>query len=153
VLWLAREAGMPLDELADGLEHRSGLARLGGTDDMRAILSGASQGGSREQLALEVFLHRLRSSIAAMAASLAGIDTLVFTGGIGERSAPVRAMTADGLGFLGVAIDPGANEAAATADTEITARGGMVRSFVIPAREDVEIAREVRAALGVDRGG
>jgi acetate kinase len=149
VTWLATERGLSASEIGDALEHRSGLLGLGGSEDMRDILTGASNGSPAPMLALGVYVHRLRASIAAMTASLGGLDALAFTGGIGERSAPVRGMTADGLGFLGVAIDVDANEAAgADADTEIGASGASVRTFVIPAREDIEIARQVREALG-----
>jgi acetate kinase len=83
-----------------------------------------------------------------MAASLGGLDAIAFTGGVGERSAPVRAAAADGLGFLGVALDAAENEAATgDADAEIGAPGAAARAFVIPAREDVEVARGVRAVL------
>ena len=147
VLWLARDQGVPVAELSDGLEHRSGLLGLGGSEDMRTILAGASAGDERAQLALDVYLHRLRGAIAAMAASIGGLDALVFTGGVGERSAPVRAMAAGGLGFLGVTMDAARNEAPGDHDREISSDGAAVRTFVIPAREDVEIAREVREAL------
>ena len=93
------------------------------------------------------------ASIAAMAASLGGLDALVFTGGVGERSAPVRALAAEGLGFLGVALDDGANEAATgAADAEVGAVGATVRVFVVPAREDIEIARGSREGGHLGRG-
>jgi acetate kinase len=82
-----------------------------------------------------------------MAASLGGLEALVFTGGVGERSAPVRAAAADGLGFLGVAVDP-ARDAAAAGDADVSADGALVRTLVVRAREDVEIAGQVRAVLG-----
>jgi acetate kinase len=148
VTWLATEQGLSPTEIADALEHRSGLLALGGSGDMREILAGAGNGSPAPMLALGVFVHRLRAGIAAMTASLGGLDALVFTGGIGERSAPVRGMTANGLGFLGVALDEPANDAApGDTDTEIGAGGAPVRTFVIPAREDVEIARQVREVL------
>jgi acetate kinase len=81
-----------------------------------------------------------------MAAALGGLDALVFTGGVGERSAPVRAAAADGLGFLGVAVDTGRNGAPG-GDADVSADGAAVRTLVVPAREDVEIARQVRALL------
>ena len=81
-----------------------------------------------------------------MAAALGGLDALVFTGGVGERSAPVRRGAADGLGFLGVALDAARN-GAADGDADISADGAPVRTLVVPAREDVEIARQVRALL------
>ncbi len=139
---------MSAADVADGLEHRSGLVGLAGTDDMREVLDRAAAGDGDALLALDVYVHRLRASIAAMAASLGGIDALVFTGGVGERSAPVRALAAEGLEFLGIALDDRANEAATgTADVEVGVYGAAVRAFVVPAREDVEIARQVREAV------
>jgi len=146
VLWLARPERLGLDEVADGLEHRSGLAGLAGTPDMREVLARADAGDADARLALDVLVHRLRAQVAAMAAALGGLDALVFTGGIGERSAPVRARTAEGLAFLGVALDPERN-ADATPDADVGAEGAGVRAFVVAAREDLEIARQVRAAL------
>ncbi len=147
VLWLADHVGMPPAELAATLERRSGLLGLAGTADMREILAGAAEGRPEARLALDVYIHRLRGAIAAMAASLGGLDVLVFTGGVGERSAAVRALAADGLGFLGVTLDPTAN-GDGPEDREIGAAGGAVRVVVVAAREDLEIAREVRHALG-----
>ncbi len=147
VLWLAEHAGMPPAELAATLESRSGLLGLAGTADMREILAGAGERDPESRLALDVYVHRLRGSIAAMTAALEGLDALVFTGGVGERAPAVRALAADGLGFLGVALDPARN-ASGPADREIGADGAPVRTLVVAAREDVEIAREVRGVLG-----
>lgn len=151
VLWLAVHEGIAPSELSDALEHRSGLLGLAGTADMRAVLDGAEHGQPDARLALDAYLHRLRASIAAMAASLGGLDAVAFTGGVGERSAVVRALAADGLGFLGIALDPLANGKAggAVGDRDVSAAGAAARTFVIPAREDVEIARGVREVLGV----
>jgi acetate kinase len=148
VLWLATEQGLAAGELTEGLERRSGLLGLGGTADMRAILDGARDGIPGAKLALEVYLHRLRASIAAMAASMGGLDAIAFTGGVGERSAEVRALAADGLAFLGITLDPTANVAASgEEDEEIGGPDADVWAFVIPAHEEVEIAREVRRVL------
>jgi acetate kinase len=90
-----------------------------------------------------------------MTAALGGIDALVFTGGIGERSAELRRRAVDGLAFLGIDVDGGANERLGDldgGDAEITGAGSRARVPVIAAREDVEIARGVRAALGGGRG-
>jgi len=146
VLWLAEHVGMPPAELAATLEHRSGLLGLAGTADMREILAGADAGREEASLALGVYLHRLRASIAAMTASLGGLDAIVFTGGVGERSARIRALAADGLGYLGIALDATRNEAGA-GDREIGADGSTVRALVVASREDVQIAGEVRAVL------
>ncbi len=150
VLWLEDHVGMPPAELAATLEGRSGLLGLAGTPDMREVLSRAAVGDERAALALEVYLHRLRRDIAAMTASLGGLDVLVFTGGVGERSAPIRARAAGGLAYLGVALDAGANEQG-TGDRDISAPDATVRTLVIEAREDLQIAAEVRSVLGERR--
>ena len=152
VLWLAEQAGTPPAELAATLEHRSGLFGLAGTADMREVVAGAAAGGQDARLALDVYIHRLRAGIAAMAAAMGGLDLLVFTGGVGENSTVVRSEAAAGLGFLGVGLDAGRNAAGAAdgggaADREIGQAGAPVRSFVVAAREDIQIAAQVRAVL------
>jgi acetate kinase len=143
LLWLLAEGRLDATELTDGLNHRAGLLGLAGDKDMKAVLARTD---AEATLAVEVYLHRLRASIAAMAAALDGIDVLLFTGGIGERAPAIRAGAADGLGFLGVAVDAERN-AAATGDVDISAAGAPVRTLVVAAREDLEIARGVRDAL------
>jgi acetate kinase len=148
VTWLVTERGMPAADVADSLEHRSGLVGLAGTDDMRLVLERSAAGDEQALLAIGVYAHRLRASIAAMVSSLGGIDALVFTGGVGERSAPVRALAAEGLGFFGIAVDERANDDATGAtEAEVSASDVAVRTFVVPAREDVEIARQVREVV------
>ncbi len=147
VLWLADHAGMPPEELAATLEYRSGLLGLAGTADMREILAGAAAREERASLALDVYLHRLRREIAAMTASLGGLDAIVFTGGVGQRSAAIRAMAADGLGYLGIRIDPRRNAADDAGDREVGEPGAQVRALVIESREDVQIAADVRSVL------
>jgi acetate kinase len=145
LLWLLERASVSLREMAEALEHDSGLLALAGTADMREVLARAGDGGDA-RLALDVYVHRLRAGIAAMAAALGGLDALVFTGGVGERAPAVRAAAAGGLAFLGVAIDASRNEAARD-DAEISAPGAGARTFVVLAREDLEIVGQVRAAL------
>jgi acetate kinase len=112
LLWLEEHVGMPPSELATTLEHRSGLQGLCGSGDMRVILEREAAGDPDATLAVGVYVHRLRSAIAAMAAAMGGLDTLVFTGGVGENATAIRARTAAELGFIGVALDPEANESA-----------------------------------------
>jgi acetate kinase len=135
LLWLQEREDLSPAELADTLEHRSGLLALAGTADMREIGDG---------LARDVYLHRLRAGIGAMAASLGGLDALAFTGGVGEHAPTVRRRAADGLGFLGITLDPARDD---TTDAEITQSGAAVRTFVITAREDLEIATAVRGVF------
>jgi acetate kinase len=143
VLWLLRH-GVGADALEQGLDREGGLRGLAGDGDMRAVLA-REDGDAR--LALDVYVHRLRAAVAAMAAALGGLDALVFTGGVGEHAPEVRARTAAGLGFLGVQLDAEANVQAG-ADAEIGAPGAPARALVVTAREDLEVARQVRDVLG-----
>jgi acetate kinase len=149
VLWLEQHVHTPSGELAETLEYRSGLAGLAGTSDMREVLARAMAGDPRAVLGREVYLHRLRGSVAAMAAAMDGLDALVFTGGVGENSPEIRSRAAAGLGFLGVRVDEDRNDPGEHVDDwEIGADGAAVRAFVIAAREDKQIAAEVRSVLG-----
>ena len=147
VLWLIQHEKISPDDLSAKLEHDSGLQGLAGTGDMRQVLQDADAGDERARLALEVYLHRLRGLAGSMAAALNGLDTLVFTGGVGEHAPDIRRWTVAGLSFLGVSVDAARN-ASAAGDTDITEPGAAVRTFVIAAREDLEIARQVREILG-----
>ena len=143
LLWLLSQDAVSEADLADALEHESGLLGLAGSADMREIVDRFHGGDPSATLALDVYLHRLRAGIAAMAAALGGLDVLVFTGGVGEHAAEVRARAADGLGFLGVAIDDQPNQAV-HGDGEIGSPAAHVRALVVHAREDLEIARQAR---------
>jgi acetate kinase len=151
VLWLTTHAGLTPTEVEDALYHSSGVEALAGTPDLAQITARAIDpaGDPDAELALDVYVHRLRASIASMAAAMDGLDAIVFSGGVGEHSAVVRARAADGLGFLGIRIDPVANEAV-DGDADISAAGAAgaaVRTLVVTAREDLEIARLTRATL------
>jgi acetate kinase len=151
LIWLLQHGGLRLAEVVDKLEHGAGLAGLAdlpsGSGDIRDVRRAAATGDPRAALALDVYTHRLRREIAAMAAAMDGLDALVFTGGIGEHDSAVRADAAAGLGFLGVRVDPGAN-ADVRGDADISAEGAKARTLVVTAREDLEVARQVRALLG-----
>lgn len=140
LMWLAQRE----PDLADVLDHNSGLKGLAGTGDMQELLARDDDA----QLAVEVYLHRLRKAIGSMAASLGGLDVCVFTGGVGENSPEIRRRTIEGLGFLGLTVDDEVN-AASTGDADITASRAAARTFVIAAREDLEMARQARQLLGI----
>jgi acetate kinase len=146
VLWLQEHAGLTAAGVTDALEHRSGLKGLAGSADMREVLAAAGAGAEDARLALDVYVHRLPASIAAMAAALGGVDALVFTGGVGERAAEVRGAAAAGLAFVGVALDDARNRTAEP-DADVSAPGAAVRTLVLTAREDLEVARQVRRVL------
>jgi acetate kinase len=154
VTWLLQHTDLGIDEVSAGLERASGLAGLSRlpSGDMREVLRAADAGDEPAQLALDVYVHRLRREIAAMAAAMNGLDVLVFTGGVGEHSGRVRAAAADGLEFLGVSLDPAQDGVSSDADIS---GSGSVRVLVVTAREEIEIARQARAVLAeqVTNGG
>jgi acetate kinase len=143
LLWLQQHVGLSVTDMAEALEHESGLVGLAGTPDMREVLT---RNDSAAELALGVFVHRLRAGIGAMAAALGGLDAVAFTGGVGERSARVRQLACEGLAHLGAAIDPERN-AAVDEDADVREEGSTVAVLVVRAREDLEIARQAREAL------
>ena len=146
VLWVQAEGGLSAPEVTDGLERDSGLVGLAGTADMRAVLTRARSGDADAALALDVYIHRVRAGIAAMAASMGAVDAIAFTGGVGERAPEIRRRAVEGLGFLGALIDDARNEAA-QGDAVIGHERASVGIVVVEAREDVEIARGVREVL------
>jgi acetate kinase len=146
LLYLMRHADMSEPELTDGLDRKGGLLALAGTSDMREVLRRKAEGDLHARLAFDVFVHRLRAEIGSMAASLNGPDALVLTGGIGQNSPEVRSAVADGLGFLGISIDEATNSTI-DGDGDVSAAEARVRTLVVHAREDIEVAREVRRLL------
>jgi acetate kinase len=108
---------------------------------MREILAAIQQGHKRAKLAFDIYVHRLRTAIGALAAGLGGMDALVFTAGVGENSAEVRAAACSTLEFLGVKLDSDKN-ARPSLDADISASDSRVRVLVIRAQEDWAIATE-----------
>ena len=146
LLWVQRRHGLPADAVERALDREAGLLGLAGTVDMKELLEARKGGDARASLAVAVYVHRLRALIAAMAAALDGLDALVFTGGVGEHAPEIREEVCAGLGFLGARLDQAANRSAHP-DAAIGARDSLVQLLVITAREDLEIAREVRNTL------
>jgi acetate kinase len=145
LLWLEEHEGLSPRQVAEALEHRSGLLGLAGTADMRELLA---RDDDRARLALAVYLHRLASSIAAMTVSLGGLDALVFTGRVGEGSPVIRAGIEARLQHLGVTIDPRLNrEVTRGTDSQVSAASKAVAVLVVTAREDLEIARGAERLL------
>jgi acetate kinase len=148
VLWLIREAGLEPGAVEDALERHSGLLGLSGSADMREVVERAAGGEAPSALALAVYAHRLCAEIAAMTASLGGLDALVFTGGVGERAPAVRRSATETLGYLGIDLDAGLNAAAlGDPDGVISSAEAPVCTVVVRAREDIEIARQARAVI------
>jgi acetate kinase len=153
ILWVLQH-GLSTADALDDLERHAGLLGLSGgrSSDMRVLLEGRAGGDEAASLAVSVYLHRLRGKIAAMAAATGGADALVFTGGVGENSAPIRSEACRDLGWMGVALDELANAALGPEDADLSALGASVRTLVIHAREELEIARQTRRLLNAESG-
>jgi acetate kinase len=113
---------------------------------MREVLSRMDGGDETALTAFAIYVYRVRAAIAAMSAALSGVDAVAFTGGVGEASPAVREGAVAGLEYLGIAVNPGQNEAA-RGDANVSAPGSPAGVAVVTAREDLEIASQVRAIV------
>ncbi|HEY6313001.1 MAG TPA: acetate kinase [Streptosporangiaceae bacterium] len=147
--YLADRAGLTVTEVTKILNTASGLAGLSGvSNDMRTVEAAAAAGNERARLALDVFVHRLAKAIAAMVVGLERLDALVFTGGIGERSALIRGRVLARLGFLGLAEDPEANAAHGRDTGGRISPDAPVLALVVPTDEELVIARDTARLVG-----
>lgn len=148
--FLQRQHGLTPEEIEHALNRESGLKGVSGlSGDLRELQLAAESGHERARLAIAIYIHSIRSRIGAMAASLGGLDALVFTAGVGENSPRVRAEVCLSLGFLGIKLDAGANESC-EADAEISSKGSPAKVLVIATREEQEMFRQVRERLGAN---
>ena len=142
IIHLLRRSDLTSEKLDNILNRNSGLKGISGvSSDMRQIGEAITQGNERAQLALDIYIHRLRAGIGAMLASLGGLDALIFTAGVGENSAVVRAAACEAFGFLGLKLDGEKNQNSPV-DEDIAAVDSAARVLVIHTQEDWEIARE-----------
>jgi acetate kinase len=148
LLHLLRERGGSAESLDSVLNHRSGLLGLSGrSGDLREVLRARRDGDPAARLAVDVYIHRLRFHIGAMLASTGGLDAIVFTAGVGEHSAEVRAAALAPFAFLGLELDP-ARSGDGEQDRDIASERSAVRVLVVRAREEWAIARAAVAVVG-----
>jgi acetate kinase len=141
--YLIRQEGMTADQLDQMLNKDSGLKGLSGlSGDMRQIDAAIAQGHAQAQLAFDVYIHRLRSCIGSMLPHLNGLDALIFTAGVGENSAAVRASACAAFEFLGIQLDPEKNQTRSPDDRDIATADSRVRVLVIHTEEDWAIAQD-----------
>ncbi|MEG3893338.1 acetate kinase [Microcoleus sp. Z1_A1] len=142
LIHLLKQSDFTAEKLDGILNRNSGLKGISGvSSDLRQIGDAIAQGNQRAQLALDIYIHRLRAGIGAMLASLGGLDALIFTAGVGENSALVRAAACEAFGFIGLKLDGDKNQHSSI-DRDIAAVDSAVRILVIHTQEDWEIARE-----------
>ncbi len=142
--FLATQSGMTLHEITELLNKKSGLLGLSGeSNDMRKLLEAREAGHVRAALAIDVFCYRLAKAVLGLCAGLERIDALVFTGGIGEHAAPIRAQTVAQLRVLGASLDEALNrEHGQRSGGRITSERSGLLALVIPTNEELVIARE-----------
>jgi len=140
VFYLKRKTGRSLAEVESMLNKQSGLKGICGANDMREIGERAERGEKNAQLAIDMYCYRIKKYIGAYYAVLSRLDALIFTGGIGENAAYVRAGACQGLSKLRIEIDPEKNNRRLPETFEIHAEKSVVKVLVIPTNEELEIA-------------
>jgi acetate kinase len=144
ILHLFQALGYSAADVETILYKQSGLLGISGiSNDMRDLLGNADPAA---RLAVDYFVHQVVKHVGALAAVLGGVDALVFTAGIGERSAEIRRRICQASSWLGLALDPAANE---THGPRISAAGSRIAAWVIPTNEELMIARHAGALLGI----
>ena len=136
ILYLLQEEGLSTEQIADLLYNQSGLLGLSGlSNDMRTLEAAGTPEASQ---AIDYFVFRIRRELGGLSAVLGGLDALVFTGGIGENSSMIRERVCQGMGWIGIELDRGANLGN---ETVISTELSRARVMVIPTNEELEIAR------------
>ncbi len=145
VCYLQREGGYTFDEVDEMMNKKSGLLAVTGgkTNDCRNVEELAAAGDPEAQLAFDMFVYKIAAKAAEMATSMCGMDTLVFTAGIGEHAPAVRAGVADRLAFMGVKMDHARNALRGDGAWCLSAKDSKVKIFVIPTDEEFMIASDV----------
>ena len=146
VFQLHRVASLPIDEIETMLTRHAGLQGLTGENDLRAVLTRRADGDPTATLAFDVYCRRIREYVGAYLAVLGRVDAITFTAGVGENAPAVRAAALSGLEPLGIAVDPARND---RADQIISPPDARIPVCVIPTDEELEIATQSRAALGI----
>lgn len=147
---MAREE-LTLHEGNTLLNKHSGLAGISGVSSDMAEIIHASESNEQARLALEIYCYRVKKYIGSYAAAMGGLDCVVFTAGVGENAAIVRAKSVDGLAFLGIEIDPTRNATVAGKEADISTNGAKVRTLVIPTNEELVIARDTEKIVNESR--
>jgi len=142
-----RETGQTLDEVLDDLANQSGLLGLSGiSGDCRDLEIAASTGNADAQLALDVFVAEIRRHLGGLLLQLGGAEAIVFTGGIGENGAGIRAAVCEGLGELGIIMDGERNQSC-NDEALISSGNSKVEIWVVPTNEEIVVARQTKLLL------
>ena len=141
VTYIANKEGLSANEMSDIMNKKSGFLGISGiSSDCRDLKKAASEGNKRAQLALDMLVYQIKKVVGGYAAAMGGVDAIVFTGGIGENDAEIRALILDDMEYMGVKYDAEKNKT--RTETQITAEGSKVDVWVIPTNEEILIARD-----------
>ena len=151
--FLHNELGMTIADIDALLNKQSGLKGLSGVNDFRELERLRSEGDEAAQLAIDVYVHRLRHYLGAYAAILGRLDLVVFTAGVGENNARLRAAVLADLPVLGIVVDPARNEASSREARIISGDESSVTVMVVPTNEELAIARQALALVAPDATG
>ena len=145
--YLMNKYGMNIDEMLNILNKKSGVEGLSGvSSDFRDLETAAGEGNARAQLAEEKFAYEVKKYVGAYAAAMGGVDAIIFTAGVGENDKGIRAMVCDGLEYMGVKLDPAANDVRGK-ETVISAADSKVKVLLIPTNEELMIATDTAAIV------
>lgn len=147
VLYLMTSLGYSVDEVNTLLQKQSGMLGLTGYNDLRDIEAQAETGNRNCKLALAMSAYRIKKYIGSYAAIMNGLDTIVFTAGIGENSSTMRNLVCKDMDFLGIELDQEQNNAGSKEIREINTRSSLVKVLVVPTNEELEIAKQVHGLL------
>ena len=142
IFYLVDQLGYDVDMVKKMLNYEAGMAGLTGHNDMRDIIAKIESGDKEAMLAYQMYAYRIRKYIGAYTAALNGLDTIVFTGGIGENDRLMRKLCSSGLEYLGIQFDEEKNNSPLKITREINTTGSRVRILVIPTDEELEIATQ-----------
>jgi acetate kinase len=148
VLYMMERHGWSCEEVRRQLAKGGGLAGLSGVagGDLRDIEAAAAAGSRRAEMALDVFAYQVKKTIGAYAAAMGGLDAVAFTGGIGENSVRLRSACCAGLEFLGIVLDPEANQNK-SGDRLVSAPGSKVSVLALATNEELIVARRAYRCL------
>jgi acetate kinase len=147
LIHLHRQAGLSFDEIDTLLNRKSGILGLTGTSDMRDVQKASREGDEAATAALAVYRHRIIRYLGAYLLHLKGADAIVFTAGVGENDALLRALVLQDLEFLGIHLDPALNETRSKEARYISTADSPVKVLVVPTNEELEITRQTAALL------
>ena len=143
VAFVEEKTGMSSDEMIDTLNHKSGLLGISElSPDMRDILDAADKGNEKAQLALDIYVNRIKRYLGAYIAEMDGVDAIVFTAGVGENSIPVRKLITDNMDCFGIKIDQEKNKCHGV-QRDLSAPDAKVKTLLIPTNEELMIVRDI----------